>query len=210
MTGMRMVMKTEQRQVMTIRQSMEMRQDHLLTLRLMLVQIIRNEEYEPLGVCPRCGHKLSLREILEGFNDDPADFDTTCSFCEERFRALLRCRTPSGYMELDFICPQQVLANLEGKEGFLPGHILRTNTSVYYSALIHFGTLGAAFKDLGKKYPFQEMKPWKNKVASFLGRLPDTEIADIVGVSSQTVGRLRKKIGIPRFSKKSVEEELFE
>jgi hypothetical protein len=55
---------------------------------------------------------------------------------------------------------------------------------------------------MGIDYLFEEVSVWKNKIKPFLGRLPDTVIANYVNVSSSTIGAMRKKLGIARYSKR--------
>jgi hypothetical protein len=57
------------------------------------------------------------------------------------------------------------------------------------SALVHFGSLSAAFAKVGIEYTAEaeKRKGWQDRIATFLGRVPDTLIAEVVGVSVTTV-----------------------
>ena len=191
---------------MHLQQRLDLRlvQAHIINLRLTLLQELRQVTYTPEGKCSRCARQLTLLEILEGFSDDPTDFLTVCTACGTRFNPKLKYKDDLGGIELNFICPAQVLAGLRDLENAnlcSPAMIRVNNASLYHSALIHFGTLRNAFKKVGIKYNFKEVASWKPRIRRFLGHLPDGVLAKFAGVSRSTIWCLRKKLGIPPFDK---------
>ena len=203
MPGMSMSMGLSQQ--MEISQKMELAQRmtiaQKMTLRLALLQELTRTKYTPHGVCPSCGRQLTLAEILKGFNRDPNDFTTICTGCGRRFEPKLRAdRTDAGYAEVGFYCPTQTLAQLRGSEHLPPAELRTKYAAVYHSALVHFGGLRQAFSQNGVSYTFDDVPEWKEKIVPFLGQMPDSEIAKVVGVSPAMIGKMRRARKIPRFS----------
>jgi hypothetical protein len=79
--------------------------------------------------------------------------------------------------------------------------------AAYKSAVFHFGGLAQAFKEIGVKYTEESFDGWLEKVAEFLGRLPDTKIAQAINKPASFVRRLRNKLGIKRFRKSALYAE---
>lgn len=181
---------------------------YLFQVRSELVQELRGERYNPKAECPDCFHKLSLAEILQGFNDNPQDYTTGCPQCGQRFVASLVSFGQASSIHLNFYCPCQTLDLLRGKEQESPEGISRWNASVFQSAVIHYGSLRKAFEQIDADYSFDEIGPWKDKVQPFLGRLPDTTIAECIDVPVSAVRYLRRKLGIDRFSVSKALEEV--
>lgn len=183
---------------------------HTLSLRLELVAAIRAEQWKSNARCPQCNRRLTLLEILKGFNQDPGDVTTGCPKCNRRFRPFLICQGDGWAAEIPFYCPSQVLEMLKGEEGLSPAQLSKKYSAIYRSTLIHFGTLGNAFAKIGITYIFKEVDAWKQKARPFLGRLPDGVIAECVGRSARTIGTERRRLRIPRYSKSQSLEELEE
>lgn len=171
-----------------------------LSLRLELVVALRGDRYEPKGTCPKCGRRLTPVEILRGFNQDPNDYTTRCTSCGRRFEPILVCANDYSTVEIPFFCPSQTLAQLEGMDSLAPNELLRCQPAVYHSAILHHGGLRRAFAKIGVAYAHDEIADWKEKVKSFLGRLPDTIIAECVDVPVRTIRTMRRQLGIPRFT----------
>lgn len=171
------------------------------TLRLELLAALRDGVYREDTTCPRCYRTLSMAEILTGFREDPRDYTTECPSCQYRFEASIACKDRYGKAVLRFCCPMQTIDQLYGMSVMTPDAIRKENPSVYYSALVHFGGLAAAFAELGVEYSGEWFEGWEPKVIPFLGRLPDAEIARCVGVPARKVRALRVKEGIERFRK---------
>lgn len=175
---------------------------HTFGLRLALVGELR-EPYKPKGDCPSCGREMTPAEIIRGFNQDPRDFTTCCTKCGCRFppRLILAGGSGIGRVEMAFYCAIQTLDQLRGKEHLLPKTIAKSSPAVYRSAIIHFGSLKSAFKKDGVDYPYEEeVNDWKNKIQPFLGRLPDTVIADCVDKPVGIIRKMRKDLGICRYT----------
>ncbi len=164
---------------------------------------VRNCYYSPLAVCPGCYRVLEPLEIMRGFNSDPADFKTTCPNCSARFIAELQYSQTDVPMTSPLLCPVQVLAQLEmieqPEDKDLAEFLTRYQT-VYHSSVIHFGSLKAAFKQIGVEYYPTEKLHHQLDIFDSLGKLPDTWIARVFMVSPSTVRRLRKQKGIPAYS----------
>lgn len=175
---------------------------HTFGLRLALIGELR-EPYRPEGDCPNCGRKMTLAEIIRGFNQDPRDFTTCCTKCGCRFPPLLVLADENGIGrgEMAFYCAIQTLDQLRGKEYLPPKAVAKKHPAVYRSAIIHFGSLKSAFKKSGVDYPYEEeVNDWGNKIQPFLGRLPDTVIADCVDKPVAIIRKMRREMGICRYT----------
>jgi hypothetical protein len=149
--------------------------------------------------CSLCEARLTLTQILQGFSQDPNDTLSTCPSCKQRFQPrLIGLRSQSGQAEIAFWCPNQTLAGLKGKAGE-PFHSL-INTAFGRSALIHFGGLKQAFAKINLQYSHDPRSGWQDRIKPFLGRVTDRTIAEVVGVSPSTVGRIRREMEIPAFT----------
>ncbi len=168
----------------------------LLQLRTDLISALRGEKYEPSARCPGCDHSLTAIEIRRGFRNDPKDFLTTCPKCKHRFRALLKTYFQVGHAQVPFYCPMQTLGELRGKQGLKPKQI---DSGLRQSANYHFGGLTQAFSQIGVTYTLEVIPPWREKVRDFLGQLPDTVIAKIVGVKVRVIQRYRQALKIDRY-----------
>ncbi len=192
-----------QRLAQSLRLSQEQRiqlQGHSFTLRMDLVQELRGERYEPRATCLVCSRELTPMEIIHGFNQDPNDFTTCCSACGHRFEPMLVCFGDGMRIELPFYCDRQILAQLHGKETLHPEQFSREHPAIYRSAIVHHGGIRRAFEKVGIQYAFEEISDWKNKIHPFLGRLPDTIIAECVDVSVVTIRTIRRKLGVSRYT----------
>ncbi|MFA6131719.1 MAG: hypothetical protein WC702_01455 [Patescibacteria group bacterium] len=186
-------------------------QAHIFGLRLQLIGDLRNEQYKPKGVCPKCSRRMTPTEILRGFNNDPNDFTTACTGCGFRFDPKLKCSDQHGtWVEVPFYCNCQTLERLRGKETLRPSELVRQHAGIYRSAIVHFGNIRAAFAQIGIEYALEDFNNWENKVEVFLGRLPDTVIAECVGRPVVEVRRLRRKLGISRYTTRRALDELGE
>jgi len=203
--------RLEQKQVLRLSAEQRLQiENRLFGLRMELIQALRGDRYQAGEACPSCGQKLSAAEIIGGFNQDPDDFSTACVACQRRFNPRLICFGDGTRIELPFYCAMQVLARLPGKEMLSPEEFLKAYPAIYRSAIVHHGGLCQAFAQMDIVYPFEEISGWKAKVVSFLGRLSDKMIADCVNVSAVTVGNYRRKLGISRYRKHEVLDDLEE
>lgn len=204
----RQTLKREQRLVQ--RQTMEQRQRFELRqcqVHMELLHAIRDEQFDPRAGCPKCQKQLTIPEILRGFNRDPNDLTTECPKCHTRFPSQLVCTPRLGVsIEMPFYCPSQTLANLPGLQGLAPDALLAKHPAVGRSAIVHFGSLRNAFARACIAYVFAEKFDWRDKVVPFLGKLPDSDIASAVNVTSAMIRRLRIKHGIAAFSRRDALE----
>ncbi|MFA5130984.1 MAG: hypothetical protein WC467_01020 [Patescibacteria group bacterium] len=189
-----------QEQTLTQQQRVLLVQTQRLKLRIALIQELRGETYTPEGHCPHCGRELTAIEILSGFNRDPKDFTTACSACGFRFEPRLICVSQYSTISIPFYCDIQTLDQLRGNELLSPEQLSAEYPGVFRSAVFHHGGIKKAFELIGIDYQFEEVTDWKTKVNPFLGRLPDTTIAENVGVTISTIRNMRKKLNIPRYT----------
>lgn len=178
--------------------------EHIFTLRLALAQELRGERYEPKADCPECGRKLTAVEIIRGFNQDPYDFTTRCTCCGFRFEPGLICLHGESQIELPFYCNSQTLNQLQGLQNLTIEELATKYPAIYRSSIVHNGGIRQAFAKIGIDYQHEEIRDWKNKIKPFLGKLPDTIIAECVDVPVSAIRRIRKKLGIERFTNKVI------
>lgn len=198
--SMGMSMSCSQRVETTQRMSAELRLDLQLSLRLELLEAIYGEQYHPTGDCPSCNRKMTKVEILKGFRNDPTDFTTKCTDCGHRFQPKLIARTAASSVEMPFFCADQTLAQLCGKEEMSVEQLELSYLGVYRSALVHFGSLAAAFARNGVSYAREAMEHWKAKVHGFLGKLTDKLIAECVSAPVKEVRAYRRELQIPCYN----------
>lgn len=201
MLGQSLVLRQEQvqGQILTEEQRVTIGSQRL-ELRLSLIHSLRGEQYTSEGCCPRCKTKLTTIEILKGFNRDSNDFTTYCVTCGTRFEPKLIYASQYASTSIPFYCDIQTLDQLRGKELLSPDELSVKCSGVFRSAVFHFGGVKKAFELMGIKYGFEEITDWKVKIKPFLGLLPDTEIADNVGVNVAAIRYIRRKSNIPRYT----------
>lgn len=164
-----------------------------LSLRLRLIEALREESYTASAECPRCGHSLSLDEILKGFTIDPRNYTTKCPKrkCGARFEAVLVQKRAHSSISLVFYCPVQSTAQLTQEMlAHTPKKIAKLMPSVYNSCMVHFGSLKSAFRSIGMEYEFEEVANWQTRVEPFLGLISNVIIAECVGVHTSEVRSL--------------------
>lgn len=192
------------RQELNQAQRQSLVQGHLLQLRLELIEQVRGEKYRPQATCPKCNHSLTPLEIIRGFNRDPYDFTTSCTKCHHRFAPKLVHHGRLARTELPFYCDAQTQARLRGWETLSPDDLKQIEPALYHSAVVHRGTLKAAFAALDIVYDFAEIVEPLRKVEPFLGHLPDRMIAEIIGLKARAVGARRRELGIPACTHRKV------
>lgn len=197
-------------QRMTQAQRQTLIQTQALQIRLQLIEALRGEKYAPEAVCPRCSRRMTPLEIITGFNRDPNDFNTTCSGCAYRFPPKLMHHSRMSRTELPFYCDVQTQAKLPGLETMDPEEFARKEPAIFHSAVVHNGTLKAAFAEIGIVYAFEEIVDPEKKIEPFLGELPDTIIAEVSGLSVDVIGKLRRKLGIPACTRAKMLESAME
>lgn len=199
--GMRVEQSVEQKLEQRIEKRLRLRQ-RAFALRMELVQALRGERYVPKGDCPRCNKKMTPVEIIQGFNRDPNDFTTRCSNrrCRHRFAPILVWHANAVRAEAPFYCAAQTLAQLPRKETLSPERFAREQQAVYRSAIVHYGGIGQAFRKIGIAYAFKEVADPKRKIKPFLGKLPDTVIAECADVSVYAIRKMRKQLRIARYT----------
>lgn len=179
----------------------------LLNARLELVGAIHGGSYKPRATCPSCNRELTPLEIISGFRDEVTDYTTSCTRCNHRFEPKLSYRSIASTMELPFYCATQVLAQLDGLEMFPPEEIQKERPAIYHSVRVHHGNFRIAFEKIGIQYQFETVTNWKDKVRDFLGKLPDTVIAEVVDLPVRTIRKLRNDLNIDVFRPRDLASE---
>ncbi len=223
MLGMRQGLSLGHYQYQQLEQKQRLTQEQRLDQSQKLGQLLRNaswdlaeafsdSKYTEHTVCSGCGHYLTRDEIMKGFTIDRTDIRTTCPKCGARPRAYIKNQSRnSATIEIPMYCPNQTLERLPhgGLDKLTPELFKRDYRDVFHSVKIHFGTLAAAYAREGLTYPHVEVLEWKEIVAQFLGNMSDALIADHAGVSTSTIARHRRSLGIKSF-RKNVAEGLLE
>jgi len=211
MIGCHLSQRVEQR--LEAKQEIKLEQavkaEYVLSARLALVQALRGEKYEPKAKCPECGRDLTAVEIIRGFNQNPNDFTTRCTRCGFRFEPKLICFGKGSKMELPFYCDSQALNQLRGLQNLTAEELATKHPAIYRSSIVHNGGIRQAFAKIGIDYQHEEIHDWKNKIKPFLGKLPDTIVAECVDVPVSAIRRIRKKLGIERFTNKVIINEKY-
>lgn len=192
-------------QRLTLGQRLEIKAT-LLTSRLELTHAVYGQEYKPRAECPGCGRRLNPLEIIMGFVDDPRDYTTECTNCHRRFEPRLAWRDDYGGAEIPFYCSIQVLDKLTGMADKTPEEIEKEYPAVFHSVRVHHGTLRRAFEQIGIQYQYESVHNWQERVQDFLGKLPDTVIAEVVDTSVGAIRRLRKSLRISAFKERDLLE----
>ncbi|MCR4312254.1 MAG: hypothetical protein NUV56_03140 [Candidatus Uhrbacteria bacterium] len=179
-----------------------------LQLRRDLVEAIHGEQYTPRATCPKCEHALTDLEIMRGFNDNPRDYTTGCPKCQHRFLARLYRSTNGIKVEMAYFCPMQTLDQMGDLVNVPLDTFRTTHAAVYNSAVVHFGGIRQAFTKLGVTYIHQVDPNWKEQVGPFLGKMADTVIAELVGVTTYAVRKLRKEMYIDVYSRREAADSM--
>lgn len=190
--------RLEHRQLLSLEQRQEV-VAALLMRRENLVVALRGENFRPTAQCPKCFHTLSSIEILKGFSLDPHDYDTTCPKCRHRFSPRFVTSNEFSSASISFYCAIQTLDQLRNREVMSPEVWKEKDRAVYHSAIYHFGSLAAAYREIEIPYEHKETLDWRDKIRSFLGTMPDTEIASVIGVAVREIRKLRQSLGIERY-----------
>lgn len=193
----------EQRQELKLTQRLEVRQSlDALAIRVEILQALRPGEHAcPEGSCPKCLRDLTIKEILEGFLDDVNDTTTSCPECKHRFQPRLVARSVAGYTSIAFLCEKQTLGRLPELASLSFEEIQRNHQQVLASARFYWGTITKGFSLIGRTFVGEPSLTWKDKVKPFLGKCPDTLIAELCDVSPSTVHRYRVSLGVAAFQR---------
>lgn len=204
MLGCRMKLTLESKVLLGHKLTLEQRtriMEAQFSTRMQLMEAVYGDRYTPQGICPECNQKLSAVEILKGFTQNPDDITTLCPRCGYRFPPKLIHSRGGVKADMPFYCAAQTLNMLRGKSVFSPGEMMRLHPAVYHSALIHFGTLTNAFSRIAVRYKEPSVPNWRDKIAHFLGLMPDTIIAECVNTHVHTIRKMRRRLGIRCYRK---------
>lgn len=199
--SLRQTQRMEMRQSLSLEQRMEIKSKQTMLL-IELAGSLRGERYVPLAKCPKCFRELQPHEILGGFNNDVNDFTTRCTGCGCRFEPRLICFGDTSQIEIPFFCGVQAQDRLQQASHMPPADIAREYPGEYRSAVVHYGTLKAMYKSLGVEYTHPELEGWRAKAQPFLGRMPDTVIANAVNVKVGVITRMRKLAKVKAYCKR--------
>jgi DNA-directed RNA polymerase subunit M/transcription elongation factor TFIIS len=190
--------KQEQEQTLELRQTHRLYQD--IAIRIQIIAAIRpGEPSDPEGDCPKCGHKMSVEEILRGFLENEFDTTTKCPQCHHRFQPLLVSRSLASTVSVPFFCGMQTLGRLRDLSQCPFDELSREHQQIVASARFHFGTVTKAYQKLGITYVGEPALSWRDKVKPFLGQCSDALIAELCNVSPSTIRRYRVSLGVATY-----------
>lgn len=192
---------------LTLQQRLKL-ENQQLQLKLQLAESVSGRTFTPTANCPECHRVLTPLEIIQGFSNDVNDFNTTCTGCGHRFRPRLTSKDSTGSIEIAFLCQDQLLSQLPGKESLKPEEIDFRHQEIYHSAIFYFGSLTRAFQEINIAYKEDDLSSWRTKIALFLGKVPDSVIAQYVPVKVATVGKYRRSLGINTYNPRLAAMEL--
>lgn len=191
-------------QRLSVAQRHEIKQEMLMN-RLGLIGEVHGGNYRPSARCPGCYRDLIPLEIIQGFSTDPMDYTTRCTKCNKRFEPkLVWYSSDAVKLELSFYCDVQVLAQLRGLEQMTPDQIRQQSPAIYHSVRVHHGNFRRAFAKIEIQYAYEDVPGWQEKIQSYLGKLPDTVIAEVVDVSVRKIRQLRVAAGISMFRRRDL------
>lgn len=164
-------------------------------LRASLSNALASEVCAPYAYCLRCHRPLGFDEIGQGFSADPLDTTIRCprEICGGPVSAILRRHlAPAAHVETEFYGPRQTIAKLTAEHASLePTRMRAAHASLYYSAIFHFKTLDRAFARAKIPHPHPVVHDWERTVVDYLGKVPDSYIAQCAGVSVKRIRALR-------------------
>lgn len=197
--GMSMGMRMQPQMLQT--QSIKMAASLRITvsLRIQLLEALHGKKFKPEADCPKCHHELTPVEILSGFLDDATDISTECPKCKHRFNPKLAIHDHASSVEMPFYCALQVQEMLDDKSEMEADALMKEHSAIFHSALFHFGNIATAFESVGIEYKHDPVTNWEVKIHSFLGKLPDTQIAAAIHQSVYAVRKLRNSKKIPPY-----------
>lgn len=174
----------------------------MLELRFEFILAVHGIKYSFQNKCPKCNHGLTFDEVCKGFCKGANDFNTSCPKCGRFLQPKLIWKKGGEKKEEILFSPAKVKRGLHGLERFSPAHIRPEYPSLYHSAICHFGTLGGAFCAKGVDYNFFEGR-FLVVLEQFFGKMPDSKLARLSGVSTESIRQLRKAQGIKPYNARS-------
>lgn len=172
-----------------------------VAIRIQILQALHpGGRFQPNGNCPSCGHEMSVEEILRGFSPDPRDTLTRCPKCKKRFQPQMVSRDSVSTTSIPFYCENQTVEKLRRLGHLAFEQLLKEYPAVVTSARFYWGGVTKGFSLAGIVYKGEPKPTWRDKVKNFLGKCPDSVIAEVVGVSETSVRRFRKSEGVKSFT----------
>ena len=109
-----------------------------------------------IAICPDCNHRLSDKEVKDGFSNNPYDFETTCPECGRKFASIIvafRKAEEYHFIHKCLIQTQQALIDFQNKYGRVISRsaLERDNPGLYFNTIYHFGTLEKGLEKSGCK-----------------------------------------------------------
>ena len=185
----------------------------LFNRRLQLIGKIHDISFQLECKCPTCGKASPGYDVIEKMKFHPATRDTVpCSTprCDGMVEPRL-IYTVESQMENVLLESVATLANrLKSMSTWEPAVIRGVYTNNFLAALIYAGGLHWAYHWVARvPYRFDRipLPRWREKVCTFLGQMPDIEIADCIGTTRKVVCNYRNSIGIPIFDRRAALED---
>lgn len=195
-------------QTIAMRAALRQRLETRVTLALLPIRseivaaLYPDGNFQPGGSCSSCGHNPTAEEILRGFSNDPFETTTACPRCSNRFQPRFIAQGNASSIELPMYCELQTLVKLEDLIGSSFEEIRRNHPAVLASARYYWGSLTAGFRLLEIEFLGEPPVQWQERLGAFLGKVPDTMIAEIAGSSRSAVRSLRLKHKVPAYKRK--------
>ena len=130
----------------------------------MSLQIIQKQEIKLelglvtkiIAICPDCNHRLSDKEVKDGFSNNPYDFETTCPECGRKFESIIvasRKAEEYHFIHKCLIQTQKALEDFEKEYGRVVSRsaLEREDPGLYFNTIYHFGTLEKGLEKSGCK-----------------------------------------------------------
>lgn len=164
-------------------------------LRASLSNALASDVCVPHAYCLCCLRPLGFDEIGQGFSADPLDTSMRCprEICGGPVSVVLRRHlAPAALVETELYGPRQTIAKLTAEYASLePMRMRAAHASLYYSAIFHFKTLNRAFAQAKIPYSHPEVHGWERTAVDYLGKVPDSYIAQCASVSIKKIRALR-------------------
>ncbi|HLD61302.1 MAG TPA: hypothetical protein VJA27_04205 [Patescibacteria group bacterium] len=170
-----------------------------LERRLEVINWLRGSNYRLRKVCPHCAAALEARDILAGFKHDPREFTTRCPMpeCQQRFQPLIVYKKGDNPAEVPFYGPAQLAPQLPTIQPLSPAELAETHPVIYHSAILHWGSLQAAFASNGlPPYPHREIANWQEGVRPLLASVPSSILATCAEMPVTAIRAYARELGI--------------
>jgi len=164
-------------------------QAHKFEARIELLSYLRGRQYTVTMACPHCGHGIGMNELKNGWVLGKSA-SQLCFACEREFAIKVEC----DGLPYDLMEPSHVVADLGKLVVLFEADIRQLHSQLYHSALVHYLSLRAAFRQSTTFYYLSEKIGEDKKIDAFFGRVSDKCIADALSVGKDRIGKSRRSM----------------